>query len=208
MALNKQGLHLQLDQGINTKLDDKDLPIGDFDLVENVSFEKNGEFNKRYGYDQIKGNQIGGTQAQTPIGVTKYKNQLLWVSRDQIYSYSAGLKVFENEGSFDAIVPKSDIVVQNGKEQSELQCAYVEGYKVFLYMEGSSHKLSVIDDETGSYVLYNQSVPSSSRTGQLRLVSFVNKLYLFSSSCVNATPSLKILAKSVFQLPVLAGLEA
>ena len=38
MALSKQGLHLQLDQGINTKFDDKDLPVGDFDLVENVSF--------------------------------------------------------------------------------------------------------------------------------------------------------------------------
>ncbi len=185
MALNKQGLHLQLDQGINTKFDDKDLPVGDFDVVENVSFEKNGEFNKRYGYDEIKGDQIGGTQAQTPIGVTKYKDQLLWVSRDQIYSYSAGAKVFENEGSFDAIVPKSDIVIQNGKEQSELQCAYLQGYKIFLYMEGSSHKLSVIDDETGSYVLYNQSVPSSTRTGQLRLVEFTGKLYLFGSDGSN-----------------------
>ena len=185
MALNKQGLHLQLDQGINTKFDDKDLPVGDFDVVENVSFEKNGEFNKRYGYDEIKGDQIGGTQAQTPIGVTKYKDQLLWVSRDQIYSYSAGAKVFENEGSFDAIVPKSDIVIQNGKEQSELQCAYLQGYKIFLYMEGSSHKLSVIDEETGSYVLYNQSVPSSTRTGQLRLVEFTGKLYLFGSDGSN-----------------------
>jgi len=185
MALNKQGLHLQLDQGINTKFDDKDLPVGDFDLVENVSFEKNGEFNKRYGYDEIKGDQVGGTQAQTPIGVTKYKDQLLWVSRDQIYSYSAGAKVFENEGSFDAVVPKSDIVVQNGKEQSELQCAYLQGYKIFLYMEGSSHKISVIDEETSSYVLYNQSVPSSTRTGQLRLVEFSGKLYLFGSDGSN-----------------------
>ena len=49
MALSKQGLHLQLDQGINTKFDDKDLPVGDFDLVENVSFDKNGEFIKRFG---------------------------------------------------------------------------------------------------------------------------------------------------------------
>ena len=185
MALNKQGLHLQLDQGINTKFDDKDLPVGDFDLVENVSFEKNGEFNKRFGYDEIKGEQIGRTQVQTPIGVTKYKEQLLWVSRDQIYSYSEGAKVFQNEGSFDAIVPKSNIVVQNGKEQSELQCAYLQNYKVFVYMEGSVHKISVVDDETGSYVLYNQTVDGSTRTGGLRLVVKDNKLYLFGTDGSN-----------------------
>ena len=185
MALNKQGLHLQLDQGINTKFDDKDLPLGDFDVVENVSFEKNGEFNKRYGYDEIKGEQIGGTQAQTPIGVTKYKDQLLWVSRDQVYSYSQGATVFQNEGSFDAIVPKSNIVVQNGKEQSELQCAYLQGYKVFVYMEGSVHKISVVDDESGSYVLYNQTVDGSTRTGGLRLVVKDNKIYLFGTDGSN-----------------------
>ena len=181
MALNKQGLHLQLDQGINTKFDDKDLPLGDFDVVENVSFEKNGEFNKRFGYDEIKGEQIGGTQLQTPIGVTKYKDQLLWVSRDQIYSYSQGATVFQNEGSFDAIVPKSSIVVQNGKEQSELQCAYLQGYKVFVYMEGSVHKISVVDDESGSYVLYNQNVNGSTRTGGLRIVVKDNKIILFGT---------------------------
>jgi hypothetical protein len=185
MALSKQGLHLQLDQGINTKFDDKDLPVGDFDLVENVSFEKNGEFNKRFGYDEIKGEQIGGTQVQTPIGVTKYKEQLLWVSRDQIYSYSEGARVFQNEGSFDAIVPKSNIVVQNGKEQSELQCAYLQNYKVFVYMEGSVHKISVVDDETGSYVLYNQTVDGSTRTGGLRLVVKDNKLQIFGTDGSN-----------------------
>ena len=185
MALNKQGLHLQLDQGINTKFDDKDLPLGDFDVVENVSFEKNGEFNKRFGYDEIKGEQIGGTQVQTPIGVTKYKDQLLWVSRDQVYSYSEGATVFQNEGSFDAIVPKSNIVVQNGKEQSELQCAYLQGYKVFVYMEGSVHKISVVDDESGSYVLYNQTVPGSTRTGGLRIVVKDNKIILFGTDGSN-----------------------
>ena len=185
MALNKQGLHLQLDQGINTKFDDKDLPLGDFDVVENVSFEKNGEFNKRFGYDEIKGEQIGGTQVQTPIGVTKYKDQLLWVSRDQVYSYSEGATVFQNEGSFDAIVPKSSIVVQNGKEQSELQCAYLQGYKVFVYMEGSVHKISVVDDESGSYVLYNQTVDGSTRTGGLRIVVKDNKIILFGTDGSN-----------------------
>ena len=115
----------------------------------------------------------------------KYKDQLLWVSRDQVYSYSQGATVFQNEGSFDAIVPKSSIVVQNGKEQSELQCAYLQGYKVFVYMEGSAHKISVVDDESGSYVLYNKTVPGSTRTGGLRIVVKDNKIILFGTDGSN-----------------------
>ena len=116
MPLNKQGLHLQLDQGINTKVDDKDLPLGQFELVENVSFEKTGEFNKRYGYDHITGRVVpvgtgvsGATASpDAPIGVSKYKNQLLWLSRNEIYTNTQKEDLFQGEGSFDAVVPKSN----------------------------------------------------------------------------------------------------
>ena len=58
MALVKQILPLSLDQGINTKFDEKDLPFGQFELVQNASFVKTGEFDKRFGYanrDTIRG---------------------------------------------------------------------------------------------------------------------------------------------------------
>jgi len=131
MPLVKQSLPLSLNQGINTKVDPKQLPFGQFKNIENVSFDKEREFNKRFGYEEILGKQIGTSNNQAIIGVAKSKDQLLWVSRDQVYSYSEGSKVFQNEGSYDAIVPESEIVIQNGKEQSELQCVYLENYKIF-----------------------------------------------------------------------------
>ena len=84
MALVKQILPLSLDQGINTKFDQKDLPFGQFELVQNASYIKTGEFDKRFGYEKIKGETIGGTLNEPVIGVSKFKNQLLWVSRDQV----------------------------------------------------------------------------------------------------------------------------
>ena len=181
MALVKQILPLSLDQGINTKFDQKDLPFGQFELVQNASYIKTGEFDKRFGYEKLKGETIGGTLNQPVIGVSKYKDQLLWVSRDQVYSYSEGVKVFQNEGSYDAIVPESNVVVQNGKEQSELQCAFIDNYKVFVYMEGSVHKISVVDNVSGSYVIYNSTIPGSTRTGKLRLTITDQKVYLFGT---------------------------
>ena len=194
MALQKQILPLSLDQGINTKFDQKDLPFGQFELVQNASYIKKGEFDKRFGYEKLKGETIGGTLNQPVIGVSKYKDQLLWVSRDQVYSYSEGVKVFQNEGSYDAIVPESNVVIQNGKEQSELQCAFIDNYKVFVYMEGSNHKISVVDNVSGSYVIYNATIPGSTRTGKIRLAIADQKVYLFG------TDGSRVLKYQVFDL--------
>ena len=194
MALVKQILPLSLDQGINTKFDQKDLPFGQFELVQNASYIKTGEFDKRFGYEKIKGETIGGTLNEPVIGVSKFKNQLLWVSRDQVYSYSEGVRVFQNEGSYDAVVPESNVVVQNRKEQSQLQCAFMENYNVFVYMEGSAHKISVVDNVSGSYVTYNTTVPSSTRTGNLRLAVADQKIYLFG------TDGSRVLKYQVFDL--------
>ena len=182
MPLVKQPLPLSLNQGINTKVDPKQLPFGQFKNIENVSFDKEGEFSKRFGYEEILGKQIGTSNNQAIIGVAKSKDQLLWVSRDQVYSYSEGSKVFQNEGSYDAIVPESEIVVQNGKEQSELQCIYLENYKIFTYLVAGVLKISIVDNISSSYIIYDIAVPdvaSSGSTNSLRLEIFENQLYIF-----------------------------
>ena len=135
MAIKKQNLQLSLNQGINTKIDPKQLPFGSFNRVENVKFDKEGEFNKRHGYDEVKGIGIGSTNNEAIIGISNFENQLLWISKDQVYSYSSGADVWQTEGSYDAVVPESTIILQNGQEQTQLQTAYLSGYKVFGWLE-------------------------------------------------------------------------
>ncbi len=107
MSLKKNNLPLSLNQGINTKIDPKQLPFGQFTHIENVKFDKEGEYNKRNGYTKVKGIGIGSTNNQSIIGVSQFKSQLLWLSKDQVYSYSKGADVWQNEGSYDSIVPES-----------------------------------------------------------------------------------------------------
>ena len=47
MSLKKNNLPLSLNQGINTKIDEKQLPFGQFSHIENVKFDKEGEYNTK-----------------------------------------------------------------------------------------------------------------------------------------------------------------
>ncbi|HAT66715.1 MAG TPA: hypothetical protein DCS66_19350, partial [Flavobacteriaceae bacterium] len=182
MPLQKQNVPLSLNQGLNTKIDPKQLPLGQFQVLENVNFDKENEFNKRFGYDVVSSKGIGGAALQAVTGIAKFKEQPIWISKDQIYSYSAASKVWNSEGSYDSVVPKSKIIVQDGLEQSDLNCAYFQGYQVFGYLEGGKYKLSVLDEDTDSYVLYNQevpNVPSSTNTlSRLKLAEFNGQIFL------------------------------
>ena len=182
MAIKKQNLQLSLNQGINTKIDPKQLPFGSFNRVENVKFDKEGEFNKRHGYDEVKGIGIGSTNNEAIIGISNFENQLLWISKDQVYSYSSGADVWQTEGSYDAVVPESTIILQNGQEQTQLQTAYLSGYKVFGWLESGKYKISVIDHNTGSWLINNVEVPDITASGSIsyiRMEIYKNFVWLF-----------------------------
>ena len=99
MPLQKQNVPLSLNQGMNTQFDPKQQPFGTFVAVENVTFDKEGEFHKREGYENLKSENIGVTSVQEPISVSKFKEQPLWISRDQVYSYSEAAERWHAEGS-------------------------------------------------------------------------------------------------------------
>ena len=170
MSLKKNNLPLSLNQGINTKIDEKQLPFGQFSHIENVKFDKEGEYNKRNGYTEIKGVSIGSTNNQPIIGVSQFKDQLLWLSRDQIYSYSQSSNVWQNEGSYDAVVPMSQTILSNGKEQSQLQIAYLNGYRILGWLESGKYKVSIIDEETGSYVISDTEIPGITASGSVAFI--------------------------------------
>ena len=116
MPLQKNNVPLSLNQGLNTKVDPKQQPFGSFTKLENVTFDKEEEFNKRNGYDELSAIGVGNTVLQPLIGISKFRNQPIWISKDQVYSYAQSSNVWNQEGSYDSVVPESNIIVQDGKK--------------------------------------------------------------------------------------------
>ena len=183
MPLQKNNVPLSLNQGLNTKVDPKQQPFGSFTKLENVTFDKEEEFNKRNGYDEIPSKGIGNINLQTVIGIGKFRNQPLWISKDQVYSYAESSNVWNSEGSYDSVVPESRIIVQDGKEQECLDCDYLNGYQIFGYVDSASFKLSVLDDKTDAFVIYNTAIPDvpsgTNTVSKVKVQVFNNSIFTF-----------------------------
>jgi hypothetical protein len=177
MPLQKQNVPLSLNQGMNTQFDPKQQPFGSFVSVENVTFDKEGEFNKREGYENLKSDNIGLTSVQEPISVSKFKEQPLWISRDQVYSYSEAAERWHAEGSYDSCNPESNPIVQNGVEQRNVQVAVMDKYNFYAYVTGvDTVKLTVQDQETEAYLVYDTTIASGTK---IRVATFDNFFYIF-----------------------------
>ena len=183
MPLQKNNVPLSLNQGLNTKVDPKQQPFGSFTRLENVVFDKEEEFNKRNGYDEIPSKGIGNINLQTVIGIGKFRNQPLWISKDQVYSYAESSNVWNSEGSYDSVVPESRVIVQDGKEQECLDCAYLDGYQIFGYVDSGSFKISVLDEKTDAFVVYNTAIPDipsgTNTMSKVKLEVFNNSVFTF-----------------------------
>lgn len=183
MPLQKNNVPLSLNQGLNTKVDPKQQPFGSFTKLENVTFDKEEEFNKRNGYDEIPSKGIGNISLQTVIGIGKFKNQPLWISKDQVYSYAESSNVWNSEGSYDSVVPESRVIVQDGKEQECLDCDYLNGYQIFGYVDSASFKLSVLDEKTDAFVIYNTAIPDvpsgTNTVSKVKVQVFNNSVFTF-----------------------------
>ena len=183
MPLQKQNVPLSLNQGLNTKVDPKQQPFGSFTKLENVTFDKEEEFNKRNGYDEIPSKGIGNINLQTVIGIGKFRNQPLWISKDQVYSYAESSNVWNSEGSYDSVVPESRIIVQDGIEQECLDCDYLNGYQIFGYVDSASFKLSVLDEKTDAFVIYNTAIPDvpsgTNTVSRVKVQVFNNSVFTF-----------------------------
>jgi len=196
MPLQKQNVPLSLNQGINTKIDPKQLPLGSFSNLENINFDKEAEFNKRFGYDEVSSQGIGGTALQSVTGIANFKDQPVWISKDQIYSYSSAANAWVSEGSYDSVVPKSKVIVQNGFEQQDLNCAFFNNYQVFAYISNSELKLSILDGDSDSYVLHDQTVPDvpsgTTTLSRVRMAAFNGQISLTYAELSGTTYSLQL----------------
>ena len=88
MAIRKQPVALPLTQGINTKIDEKQAPLGTMEVLENILFDEPVAYKKRTGYDKIDPKILDNGAIDQPERITIFKNELVVFNPTNTYSYS------------------------------------------------------------------------------------------------------------------------
>ena len=222
MPLQKQKIPVPLFQGIDTKTDDKQLPVGTLQVAENVTFESPGKLIKRNGYNSLTLSTTDATTIAT-FGLDKLNiksimprdKELVSVTSDSLYSFSKTINKWIRRGSVADVQSSSFTVYRGVSAAINSTCLYVQGLKIVASTIGNSVGYSVIDPDNNNtnhevFLTTGITLPQitvATTDGSfgihLRLANIGNTIFLFYDNGSNLTYiTFNLSDPSLFTAPV------
>jgi len=198
MPLDKQPVSIDFSDGLDTKTDDKLTVPAKLIELENGTFSKLRAITKRGGSTKLS-NDIFNSSSHVSLGkaLADYNNELHLVDGSNIYSYLESQTSWINKGNlFSCGITKSDII-NSSKYHEEPQIASNGNVTVIAWCESDSNtataytaiKCNVIDETTGTNILFNCEISTSAYVRNLRLCSMGNYIYVLYID--GGTPAIK-----------------
>lgn len=177
MALIKQKISIPFANGINTKVDDKQLPIGYFKKLENVRLDTPFKLKKRTGYNSISFKTTTNGSIIDPVKLSKLNEELLLFSDTNFYAYIDSIEKWSDKGTVKTATIETQKVINNNKQQTNLDIISVDGLNMIVYQDSDGIHLTIKDNANDSYVLKSETI---SATGiKPKIVSRYNEVYIF-----------------------------
>lgn len=112
--LDRQIIPLSFAQGLDTKTDQKQVPIGKFEILQNVVFTSLQEMTKRNGYDQLTLSYIdkyglAGTIANG-ASIASLTESLIMTDPRSIYTYSSAQDIWYERGIKESLLISNEAI--------------------------------------------------------------------------------------------------
>jgi len=157
MALNKTPVPLNFAQGLDTKSDPKQVPIGKLLQLQNSIFTKTGELVKRNGY----ATSIAKLPNDLQTTLTTLNNNL-FATGSNLYAYSADTNQWLNKGLIQPVQLQTQSMVRSTTGQSSPDCAVAStGLAVLVYMDSGNSYYQISDSSTGQQIVARTLIPNA-----------------------------------------------
>jgi hypothetical protein len=117
MSLSFQNISIPFAQGLDTKSDPYQVPIGKLSELENAVFTNTGQLNKRYGHQSLSRKIDGSGPIDRTVASAIYKDELLQFDGKKVYSYSDARKNWRVRGNITSVNTELKNIVRNHFEQ-------------------------------------------------------------------------------------------
>lgn len=187
----KQPVTINFSQGLNTKTDPWQLPIGQFQSLQNSIFLKQGQLRKRNGYGVLS--KLPGSYNY----LTTLNNNLTAIGQN-IAAYDPGRRVWVPKGNIQPASLSVLPLVRNSVNQT--QCDYVvapNGLTCTVYTETnnavSTYKYVIANSVTGQNVIAPTAIPASTGvvTGSPRVFLLGNYFVIVFTNIISASNHLQ-----------------
>jgi hypothetical protein len=203
--LNKQQIQVNFAQGVNTKPDPFQLPIGQFLALENSVFDKGGLLQKRNGFGQL-------TTLPTVANYLTTLNDSLIGINDTVNALDAGNNTWVQQGFFQQCGVSTLPLIRNNVNQTQVDTTVsLNGLVCTVYTEvvagTPSYKLAIANSTTGQNIVAPQDIPvaSGSVAGSPRVFLLGNYFVIVVDNLITATHFLQYIAIPVFNPTTITG---
>lgn len=162
MALQKSKISIPLAEGIDTKIDPNQRPIGTLENLENAVFDEPGRIKKRTGYVKLDTLLLDESEITDAQRITTYRDELCMFNSTNFYSYSESTNRWTNKGTVSNIFPTTSSVIRNSYQQTNYDCTYTNGITAYIWQDSRGGVRATIKDETtGNELLSDTQISSS-----------------------------------------------
>lgn len=185
MASNWQKTSFPFVGGIDTKTDEKAVPVGRLVNLENGVFTKAGSIKKRWGYGLVKNLDNSDNAIESGLGLGVVKNELIRFGKSstgssKLYSYDGRNKEWVSTGAFTPVGTTVSSVVANPNSQTLGDSATVDDVSVYAWEDSRGGiYASIYNRSTGMPYASDWQVSSSGFNVQvLALAGSIYILYV------------------------------
>lgn len=187
MALQKQPVSINFAQGLETKVDDKQVPAGKFLALSNSVFDKQGRLTKRNGFPLIT--TLPDTLQTT---LTTFSSNLL-ATGSNLFAYSQDTDQWLDKGLIQPIDLSVQALVRVSTSQTAPDTAVTSlGLTALVYVDGSQGYYQVSDSVTDQQIVNRTALPATATNprvfllGRYFIITFI--------ATVAGTPHLRYIA--------------
>ncbi len=189
-----QPVLINFSQGLNTKTDPWQLPIGQFLVLQNSIFQKGGLLQKRNGYGLLTSQNPDSSYVTT-------LNQNLVSIGTTVNAYSSSLDKFISKGTLSPCSLNTLPLIRNNYNQSQSDTAIANGLVLTTFTEsdGSTtyYRYVLADEVTGQNIIRPTSIPPVSTgaiSGSSRVFVVGNYFVIVSQVLVGGSTFLQYIS--------------
>lgn len=156
MALIKQPITINFDEGLDTKTDRKQVAAGKFLALQNSVFNKSGALSKRNGYPVVT--KLPNAEQTT---LTTLNNNLL-ATGSNLYAYSEDTNQWLNQGIVQPVRLTTQSMVRSTTSQTAPDAAVAStGLTCLVYVDSGNSYYQISDSSTGQQVVGRTALPAT-----------------------------------------------
>lgn len=179
MALQKQVVPLTFGQGIDTKSDEKTIPLGKLRELENGVFTKTNRISKRPGQRNLSRNILGGGTLTNGQGLINFENELVQINNNVAYTYNESSDNWVSKGETQALTASFDQVIKNFHEQTQPDATCNLNVCVYAWTDSRGGVRSQVQDLVSGSVLIPDFSLNSGAASHPKCISFGNFSFVF-----------------------------